>query len=67
VSKIPIKDLKQYLSKQKEYMSYATGYNSFTSQYLLNIYIYCWLCRLYVINMWKKTYAIILPSIARSS
>jgi hypothetical protein len=27
--------------KKNEYMSYATGHNSFTSQYLLDIYIYC--------------------------
>jgi hypothetical protein len=32
------------------YMSYATGYNSFTSQYLLNIYIYCIFCRSCIIN-----------------
>jgi hypothetical protein len=35
-------------------MSYAIGHNSFTSQYLLNIYIdcrFCWLCK---INLWKK-------------
>jgi hypothetical protein len=25
-------------------MNYATGHNSFTSQYLFNIYIYCRLC-----------------------
>jgi hypothetical protein len=31
-------------------MSYVTGHNSFTSQYLLNIYIYCRFCRLYIIN-----------------
>jgi hypothetical protein len=37
-------------------MSYATGHNSFTSQYLLNIYIYCRFCRLCIIhvNVWKK-------------
>jgi hypothetical protein len=35
-------------------MSYATGHNSLTSQYLLNIYIYCTFCRLCVINVWKK-------------
>jgi hypothetical protein len=33
------------------YMSYATGHNSFTSQYLLDIYIYCRFCRFYVINV----------------
>jgi hypothetical protein len=26
-------------------MSYATGHNSFTTQHLLNIYIYCSFCR----------------------
>jgi hypothetical protein len=35
-------------------MSYATGHNSFTSQYLLNIYIYCRFCRLCLINVRKK-------------
>jgi hypothetical protein len=30
-------------------MSHDTGHNSFTNQYLLNIYIYCRLCRLYII------------------
>jgi hypothetical protein len=32
-------------------MSCATGHNSFTIQYLLNIYIYCRLC---IIIVWKK-------------
>jgi hypothetical protein len=40
--------------KKKEYMSYATGHNSFTRQYLLNIYIYCRFCRLCIISVWKK-------------
>jgi hypothetical protein len=31
-------------------MSYASEHNSFTRQYLLNIYIYCRFCRLYIIN-----------------
>jgi hypothetical protein len=35
-------------------MSYAIGQNSFTSQYLLNIYIYSTLRRLCKINVWKK-------------
>jgi hypothetical protein len=42
---------------KKIYMSYATGHNSFTSQYLLNIYIYCRFCRLCIINMQKKNLA----------
>jgi hypothetical protein len=55
LSKTPIEALKRYLSKQKvQYMSYATGHNSFTSQYLLNIYIYSRLCRLCIINVGKK-------------
>jgi hypothetical protein len=29
---------------------YATGHNSFMSHYLLNIYIYCRLCRLKKLN-----------------
>jgi hypothetical protein len=36
-------------------MSYATGHNTFTSQYLLNIYIYCRFCRLCIINCGKKS------------
>jgi hypothetical protein len=40
-------------------MRYATGHNSFTSQYLLDIYIYCRLCRLCKINLRKKI--IVLP------
>jgi NAD-dependent dihydropyrimidine dehydrogenase PreA subunit len=40
-------------TKKKEYMSYATGHNWFTSQYLLSIYICCIFCRLYVINEWE--------------
>jgi hypothetical protein len=39
---------------KEKYTSYATGHNSFTSQYLLNIYIYCRFCRLYVINCENK-------------
>jgi hypothetical protein len=35
-------------------MSYATGHNSLTSQYLLNIYIYCRFCRLCTINCERK-------------
>jgi hypothetical protein len=29
---------------KEKYMSYATWHNSFISQYLLNIYVYCRLC-----------------------
>jgi hypothetical protein len=36
-------------------MSYATGHNRFTSQYLLNIYSYCRFCRLRVINVCEKS------------
>jgi hypothetical protein len=56
LSKTPIQELKLYLSDKKTCMSYATGHNSFISQYLLNIYIYSRPCRLCVINVWKKTY-----------
>jgi hypothetical protein len=35
----------------KKYVGYATGHNSFTSQYLLNMYIYCSFCKLYIINV----------------
>jgi hypothetical protein len=35
-------------------MSYVIGHNSFTSQYLLNIYIYCRICRLCIINYENK-------------
>jgi hypothetical protein len=36
------------------YMRYATGHNSFASQYLLNKCIYCRFCRLCIINVWKR-------------
>jgi hypothetical protein len=36
---------------KEKYTSYATGHNTFTSQYLLNIYIYCRLC---IINCGEK-------------
>jgi hypothetical protein len=35
-------------------MGYITRHNSFTSQYLLNIYIYYRFCRLCTINVCKK-------------
>jgi hypothetical protein len=35
-------------------MSYATGHNSFTSHYLLNIYIYCIFWRFCIINCENK-------------
>jgi hypothetical protein len=38
---------------KKNGMSYATGYDLLTSQYLLNIHTYIY-CRLCVINVWKK-------------
>jgi hypothetical protein len=42
---------------RSKYSSYTTGHNSFTSQYLLNIYIYCRFCRLCIINCEiKKNY-----------
>jgi hypothetical protein len=41
-------------------MSYATGHNSFMSQYLLNIYIYCRFCRLCIINVWKIIFGLSL-------
>jgi hypothetical protein len=34
-------------------MSYTAGHNSLTSQYLLNMHIYCRFCRLYIINVWR--------------
>jgi hypothetical protein len=42
-------------------MSYATGHNSITSQYLLSIYIYYRFCRLCIINcenkqMWRNIF-----------
>jgi hypothetical protein len=39
---------------KEKYMSYATGQNSFTRQYLLNTYNYCRFCRLCIINCEKK-------------
>jgi hypothetical protein len=35
-------------------MSYATGHNSFTGQYLLSIYIYCRFCRLCILTCEKE-------------
>jgi hypothetical protein len=49
------------ISKLGWLMSYVTGHNSFTSQYLLNIYIYCRFCRLCIINVRKK-YCSRIPS-----
>jgi hypothetical protein len=42
------------VNKEEEYMSYATGHNSFTSQSLLNINIYCRFCGLCIINVEKR-------------
>jgi hypothetical protein len=50
----PNKKLKLYLNEQKIYVSYATGYISFRSQYLLNIYMYYRFCRLCIINVLIK-------------
>jgi hypothetical protein len=42
----------RYCLSTCNYVSYATGHNSFTSQYLLNIYIYYRFCRLCIIKLW---------------
>jgi hypothetical protein len=46
-------------------MSYATGHTSFSSEYLLNIYIYSRLCRLCITNVGGKGGEISLGFIRR--
>jgi hypothetical protein len=39
--------IKMIPKRTKKYISYATGHNSFTSKYLLNMYIYCRFCSMH--------------------